>query len=135
MRRAFAKECRKLLAAAQHAHQDAAQTEAGLVGTQRVGVVTSALSEPLLSTIAEFRQVRPRVELQVTEVNTPAGQDLVARHDLDIAVIRPSAPVRGLRMRPWRHDQFVIALPEWHSLAAEGTTAAAVDLSRFADEP
>lgn len=132
--RAFAEECRKLLAAAQHAHEVAAQTEAGLVGTLRMGVVASALSEPLLSTIADFRQSRPRVELQVVEVDTPTGQDLVARHDLDIAVIRPSAPVRGLRMRPWRHDQFVIALPEWHSLAAEGTTAA-VDLSRFADEP
>jgi hypothetical protein len=37
-------------------------------------------------------------------------------------------------MRPWRHDQFVIALPEWHALATEGGTSA-VDLSRFANEP
>jgi hypothetical protein len=45
-----------------------------------------------LSAIADFRQARPRVELRGMEVDTPAGQDLVARHDLDIAVIRPSGP-------------------------------------------
>ncbi|KAK1185280.1 LysR family substrate-binding domain-containing protein [Streptomyces sp. NBS 14/10] len=57
----------------------------------------------------------------------------VARHEIDIAVIRPSAPVRGLRVRPWRHDQFVIALPEGHSQAGDASDP--VDLARFADEP
>ncbi|WP_425472939.1 LysR family substrate-binding domain-containing protein [Streptomyces botrytidirepellens] len=47
--------------------------------------------------------------------------------------MRPSAPVRGLRVRPWRHDQFVIALPSGHALA--GDTPDPVDLARFADEP
>lgn len=131
--RAFAEECRTLVAAAQHAHEVATQAEAGLVGTLRVGVVTSALSEPLLSTLAEFRRARPRVELQIMEVDTGVGQEAVGRHEIDIAVIRPSAPVRGLRMRPWRHDQFVIALPQRHPLA--GDTTEPVDLSRFADEP
>ena len=46
--RVFAAECRKLVAAAQHAQEVATQAEAGLVGTLRIGVVTSALSEPLL---------------------------------------------------------------------------------------
>lgn len=37
-------------------------------------------------------------------------------------------------MRPWRHDQFVIALPEWYARASEHATSA-VDLSLFGDEP
>ncbi|MFJ9900984.1 LysR family transcriptional regulator [Streptomyces sp. NPDC091280] len=131
--RAFAQECRKLVAQAQQAHEVAAQAEAGLMGTLRMGVVTSALSEPLLGALAEFRRTRPRVELRITEVDTGTGQQAVVRHDIDIAVIRPSAPVRGLRMTPWRHDRFVIALPERHPLAQD--TAEPVDLSRFADEP
>lgn len=57
----------------------------------------------------------------------------MARHEIDIAVIRPSAPVRGLRMQPWRHNQFVIAIPAGHPLA--GDTTDPVDLARFADEP
>ncbi|MEU9889747.1 LysR family transcriptional regulator [Sphaerisporangium sp. NPDC051017] len=131
--RAFAEECRKLVAVAQYAHEVATQAEAGLVGTLRMGVVTSALSEPLLGALATFRETRPRVELQITEVDTGTGQEAVAQREIDIAVIRPSAPVRGLRMRPWRHDHFVIALPEEHPLA--GNPADPVDLSRFADEP
>ncbi|MFI0822039.1 LysR family transcriptional regulator [Streptomyces sp. NPDC021098] len=131
--RAFAEECRKLIAAAQHAHEVAAQAEAGLVGTLRIGVVTSALSEPLLGTLSAFRSARPRVDLHLTEVDTGEGQEAVARHEIDLAVIRPSAPVRGLRVRPWRHDQFVIALPSGHPLSGGG--AEPVELAEFADEP
>ena len=131
--RAFAAECRKLLAAAQHAQEVATQAEAGLVGTLRIGVVTSALGEPLLSTLAAFRHARPRVDLQITEVDTPAGQQALLQHEIDIAVIRPSTPVRGLRIRPWRRDEFVLALPPGHPLAADAPSP--VHLARFADEP
>ncbi|MGH3520485.1 MAG: LysR substrate-binding domain-containing protein [Haloechinothrix sp.] len=130
--RAFAGECRKLVAAAQHAQEVATQAEAGVIGTLRVGVVTSALSEPLLSTLGAFRQAHPR-ELHITEVDTGSGQGALLRHEIDIAVVRPSAPVRGLKIQPWRHDEFVIALPPDHPLAAD--TPETVALTRFADEP
>jgi len=131
--RVFAAECRTLIAAAQHAQEVAIQAEAGLAGTLRVGVVTSALSEPLLSALAAFRHDRPRVDLQITEVDTASGQQALLRHEIDIAVIRPSTPVRGLRIQPWRHDEFVIALPPGHPLAAGHPSP--VHLARFADEP
>ncbi|WUI03522.1 LysR substrate-binding domain-containing protein [Spirillospora sp. NBC_00431] len=131
--RAFAAECRTLVAAAQHAQDVATQTEAGLAGTLRLGVVTSALSEPLLSTLAAFRHARPRVDLQITEVDTGSGRRALLQHEIDIAVIRPGTPIRGLRIQPWRHDTFVIALPPGHALAAE--PADPIPLARFADEP
>jgi DNA-binding transcriptional LysR family regulator len=131
--RIFAAECRTLLAAARHAQEVATQAEAGLAGTLRIGVVTSALSEPLLSVLAAFRHARPRVDLQITEVDTPSGQQALVQHEIDIAVIRPSTPVRGLRIRPWRHDEFVIALPPGHPLATDALSP--VHLARFADEP
>jgi DNA-binding transcriptional LysR family regulator len=131
--RVFAAECRTLVAAAQHAQEAATQAEAGLAGTLRIGLVTSALSEPLLSTIAAFRHARPRVDLQITEVDTASGQQALLRHEIDIAVIRPSTPVRGLRIQPWRHDEFVVALPPGHPLTADDPSP--VHLARFADEP
>jgi DNA-binding transcriptional LysR family regulator len=131
--RAFAAECRTLLAAAQHAQEVATQAEAGLIGTLRIGVVASALGEPLLSTLATFRHARPRVDLQITEVDTPAGQQALLQHEIDVAVVRPSTPVRGLRIRPWRRDKFVLALPPGHPLAADAPSP--VHLARFADEP
>ena len=131
--RALAAECRKLLAAAEHAQEVATEAEAGLVGTLRIGVVTSALSEPLLSTLAAFRHARPRVDLRITEVDTASGQQALLQHEIDVAVVRPSTPVRGLRIQPWRHDEFVIALPPGHPLAADAPSP--VHLARFADEP
>jgi DNA-binding transcriptional LysR family regulator len=131
--RAFAAECRTVVAAAQRAQEVATQAEAGLVGTLRIGVVTSALGEPLLSTIRAFRRHRPQVETQVTEVDTPAGQQGLLQRDIDIAVVRLSAPVRHLRAQPWRRDSFVIALPADHPAAAG--TAGPVDLARFAQDP
>ena len=131
--RVFAAECRTLVAAAQHAQEIATQAEAGLAGTLRIGLVTSALSEPLLSTLAAYRHARPRVYLQITEVDTASGQQALLRHEIDIAVIRPSTPVRGLRIQPWRHDEFVVALPPGHPLAADDPSP--VHLARFADEP
>lgn len=131
--RAFATECRKLVAASQHAQEVADEAEAGLVGTLRLGVVTSALGEPLPGALAAFRHARPRVDLRITELDTGSGRQALLRHEIDVAVIRPGTPVRGLRIQPWRHDEFVIALPPDHPLAADAPSA--VDLARFADEP
>ena len=130
---AFAGQCRRLVAAAHRAQEVATQAEAGLVGTLRIGVVTSALSEPLLGALDAFRSARPRVELRLSEVDTGWGQQALLRHEIDIAVIRPSTPVRGLRIRPWRHDELVLALPPHHPLAADAPRP--VGLARFADEP
>jgi len=130
--RAFAAECRTILAAAQRAQEVATQAEAGLAGTLRIGVVTSALGEPLLSTIRTFQQHRPRVQTRVVEVDTPAGQQGLLQRDIDIAVVRLSAPARHLRTQLWRQDSFTIALPAGHPAA---TTTGPADLARFADEP
>ena len=130
--RAFAAECRTIIAAAQRAQEVATQAEAGQAGTLRIGVVTSALGEPLLSTIQTFQRHRPQVETRVVEVDTPAGQQGLMQRDIDIAVIRLSAPVRHLRTQPWRRDSFTIALPTDHPAAAE---TGPVDLARFTDEP
>ena len=130
--RAFADECRKLLASAERAGEVAKQAESGLLGTLRLGVVTSALGEPLLSTLDAFRAARPRVELRVVEVDTPAGQQALLRHELDVAVIRLSASTRALSVQPWRRDHFVLALPAQHPLAAD---RGPVDLAQLAEEP
>ena len=131
--RAFAGECRTIVAAAQHAQEVATQAEAGLAGTLRIGVVTSALGEPLLSTIQAFQRHRPQVQTRVVEVDTPAGLQGLLQRDIDIAMVRLSAPARHLRTQPWRHDTFVIALPADHPAA--GGPPGAIGLASFAEEP
>ncbi|MDP4503603.1 LysR substrate-binding domain-containing protein [Nonomuraea turcica] len=131
--RVFEGECRNLVAAAKRAHEVAVQAEAGLMGTLRIGVVTSALGEPLLSTIGTFRRMRPQVDLQVVEVDTRVARERLLQRDIDVAVVRLSTPVPHLRTQVWRRDCFVIALPGDHPVVAE--TTGPVDLARFAEEP
>lgn len=130
--RAFEAECRKVIAAAQRAQEVATQAEAGLVGILRIGVVTSALGEPLLSTISMFQRTRPQVETQVVEVDTSAAPEYLMNRDIDIAIARLSVPVRHLQSQPWRRDCFVIALPADHPVAE---TTGPVDLTDFVQEP
>jgi DNA-binding transcriptional LysR family regulator len=129
--RAFAEECRALLAASHRARRVAAQAEAGLTGTLRIGVVIAALSEPMLGALAAFQAERPRVELRVLEVDTPQGQQALLRRDIDVAVIRLSSPGRSLVAQPWRRDRFVVAVPVRHAAAVDQP----VDLADLADEP
>jgi DNA-binding transcriptional LysR family regulator len=67
------------------------------------------------------------------EVDTPAGLQGLLQRDIDIAMVRLSAPARHLRTQPWRRDSFVIALPADHPATAEAPGPA--DLARFAEEP
>jgi DNA-binding transcriptional LysR family regulator len=129
----FKTECANIVAAAQRAQEVVTQAQAGLVGTLRIGVVTSALGEPLRATIDTFRQARPQVELYVVEVDTRLAGESLLQRDIDIAIVRLNTPVRHLRTQPWRRDCFVIAVPADHPVAAE--TTGPVDLARFADEP
>ncbi len=121
-----------LLVASQRATDVAAQAEAGLVGTLRLGVVTAALNEPLLGVLTACRRDRPQVDLRVVEVDTPQGQRGLLQHEIDVAVIRLSAPGRSLRARPWHRDRFVLALPEGCRAAASSKP---VELASFADDP
>ena len=66
-------------------------------------------------------------------MDTASGQQALLDHEIDVAVVRPSTPGRGLRIQPWRHDEFVIALPPSHPLTTDAPSP--VHLARFADEP
>jgi len=130
--RALAAECRQLVISAQRAHDVAAQAKAGLVGTLRIGAVTSALSEPLLGTMTAFRRSRPHATLEVVEVDTPAGHEALLHRELDIAVIRLSSHTRNVTIQPWSRDHLVIAMPADHPRVPG---SGPLDLASFADEP
>jgi DNA-binding transcriptional LysR family regulator len=131
--RVFADECRRLIGAARRAEDIAAQAEAGLYGTLRIGAVTLAFAETLPRIIARFRASRPGVRLNVEEIDTPKGRDGLLNHEIDVAIIRLGEPVRHLRTRPLRRDQLVIATPSDYPRVPDSTDA--IDLSTLRDEP
>lgn len=131
--RVFAEECRRLIGAARRAQEVAAQAEAGLYGTLRIGAVTLAFAETLPRIIDRFRVTRPSVRLHVEEIDTPQGRDGLLNHEIDVAIIRLGEPVRHLRTRPLRRDQLVVATPAEYLGLPE--TSEVIDLGALRDEP
>jgi DNA-binding transcriptional LysR family regulator len=131
--RVFAEECRRLIGAARRAEDVAAQAEAGLFGTLRIGAVTLSFAETLPRIIARFRTSRPGVKLNVEEIDTPQGRDGLLNHEIDVAIIRLAEPVRRLRTRPLRRDQLVVATPSDYPSVPDSTDG--IDLSTLCDEP
>ena len=129
--RLFLEECRALVRASERAEAVAALASSGMVGTLRIGAVTSAFNDPLPRILKEFRASRPDVELQVREIDTHEGTDALLRGELDVAVIRRAAGDRHLTSIPLRRDRFVLAMPQDHRRAAEDGP---VELADFRDE-
>lgn len=128
--RQFLAMCYPLVAAAERAERAAATTSAGFQGVLRVAAVTSAFESVLPGIVERFRRERPRVELEVAEVDSRAGVDALLRTEIDVAIIRQPAGDRRLSVRPVRHDEFVAAIPA--TLERLGD-AAPLDLAQLQD--
>lgn len=129
--RMFLDECRLLVRASERAVSVATLASSGMVGTLRIGAVTSAFNDPLPAILKEFREGWPEVELQAREIDTHDGQDALMRGEIDVAVIRLSVGDRHITSIPLRQDRFVLALPQDHARAAE---EGPVKLADFRDE-
>lgn len=124
----FLEQCRLLVGASERAADAAQMASSGLIGTLRIGAVTSAFGSVLPEILHRFRDSRPSVELRVQEIDSHHGRDALSRRELDVAVIRHSGTGRGLISVPLRRDHFVIAMPKDHPLAQE---QGPVSLSQF----
>ena len=132
----FLEQCRILVGASERAREVAELASSGRSGTLRLGAVTSAFSELLPDVLRRFRESRPQVDLQVSEIDSHHGRDALMRRELDVAVIRQSVTGRQLKSLPLRRDHFVVAMPKDHRLAGGGKSSPEpVSLADFRDDP
>lgn len=129
--RMFLDECRLLVRASERAEAIATLASSGMVGTLRIGAVTSAFNNPLPDILKEFRAGWPEVELQAREIDTHDGRDALMRGEIDVAVIRQSVGDRHVTSIPLRQDRFVLAMPQGHAKASKDGP---VKLANFRDE-
>lgn len=127
----FLEQCRLLVGASERAQEVAEMANSGLVGTLRIGAVTSAFSGVLPEILDRFRADRPLVELRVQEIDSHHGRDALNRREIDVAVIRVADLGSQFVSVPLRRDYFVIALHSSHPLA-EGKGP--VNLADFRDD-
>ena len=119
----------------ERAHSDLAAWNDGSVGTVRVGALSTAVSGLIAPAMARLTSIRPRLRLQVREVE---GLDCYTRLDtgeLDIAVAiddrsAPAYTDPRFHREPLLADPMDVALPVWHPLAGR----ASIELAELADE-
>jgi DNA-binding transcriptional LysR family regulator len=119
------------------AHANAAKALAlravrGEVGQLRLGFTVIAFYYGVLpEAVRTFRTRFPDVAVELAEMNSPALETAIAAGDVDVGVLHPPFATPGLVARPLPDQDFVLALPAAHRLAAKSV----VSIAELEDEP
>ena len=128
----FLVEAKRTLVQAEHAVDEARKADRGDIGRLEVGFVSSATHHDAVPTILRvFRDRHPRVELGLIELTTVDQVRALREHQIDIGIVRPPIGDDALMVEAIIREQFVVALPENHRLAAMRE----VPLRALADDP
>lgn len=105
----------------------------GEIGTLQIGLTGSASFNPLIpAAIQAYRQIRPSIDLVLSEGNSQDLGDSLSRGRLDVAFVRPMhVPCAELDCHVLAEEEMALIFPPAHPLA-ERSTLSAADLK---DEP
>lgn len=83
-----------------------------------IGAITSAMTDPLPTIIADVKVALPDVKLAVTEVDSADAIEALESGTIDLALVRIEGDVgAAIRSRPLLRDRLAVAVPAWHPLA------------------
>lgn len=116
---AFYKDAVRLLQQAQQAQERALRTGEGLEGSLRLSFVPSSALDVLPAIFKRFQHDYPTVQLKLTAETTARQLDDLHQGHVDLAlVVGPVYDPRGMHLVDLMSQQFVIAVPSGHPLAA-----------------
>lgn len=127
---AFYGEAGKSIAQVAHAREVATRVSAGEQGVIKVGFFTSMIFRHLEAAIAQFRRTRPRVELQLVELNTNEQLQAVRRREVQYGFVHATFASEDLVVRELVREPLVLCLPRRHP-ACRGPS---VDLAALRQE-
>ncbi|MCK9239474.1 LysR substrate-binding domain-containing protein [Desulfocurvus sp.] len=129
----FLPEARAILARADHAARAVGLMARGDGGMLRIGLVGPALEGGRLPClIRAFCQESPQVRVQLDQLNSMEQLAMLREGRLDVGVVRLfQKHAKGLVVRHYASEPYVLALPEGHRLAAR----AVVPLADLDGEP
>lgn len=90
----------------------------GDIGTVTISFVSSAVYDFLPKVIAEGRQSHPEIEISLREMNTADQLEALRLRQTDIGIVRSPLNQQGFASEPLVRENFVLALPRQHALAA-----------------
>ena len=111
--------------------EHARQVSEGIAGTLTVTAVSIAYYESLLSSLRQFRETFPKVQLIIKEMPSSSQAKALVSGETDIALMR-KLPVaaQNVETRLLLDEEIVLALPAHHPRAKDGP----LDLRDFAGE-
>lgn len=116
----FLEDARRILRSVDDATRRARQFADGKAGTIRLGLTGTASYTQIPRLARLVKDELPGVALDIsTEMLTPAIELALMSGELDIGVLRPPVRDASLTLRPIAREEFVVALPAGHRLAAE----------------
>jgi DNA-binding transcriptional LysR family regulator len=108
------------LAQLEEAHEHGLLAERGQLGRIQIGYVASAVFAGIMRrTLTQFRELHPRIDVELSEIPMDDIPARLAGRQLDVAYVRPPmAWPEELQASRVHQDEFVVALPEDSPLAA-----------------
>jgi len=114
---AFLKSCRSILAQIRQAAQETTQIAAGMMGTLRVGTVSSALVHALPRIIQNVSESMPGTKIELMELSSHEQTQALLRDELDVGVLHTPVETTGLLTYVVLKEPFSAVVPGQHRLA------------------
>jgi DNA-binding transcriptional LysR family regulator len=127
----FLARARRTLAEADEARADASRAARGETGSIRVATGATAGLELVPSVLRAFRQARPRVHLDLRQIDWDGSYNGLRDGSVDAAFVWLPFERRGLRVEALLEEPRVVALEAGHPLAAERE----LRMEQLVDEP
>jgi DNA-binding transcriptional LysR family regulator len=130
--RAALPEARRLLFHSQQLVDAVRSVGLGEGGVVRLGFVGSSTYSVLPRLVPRFRGRYPKIELVLRQATSSQIVQMIDEETLDVGLVRiPVVASSTVALLPLEHEQFAVALPASHALAA----GPVVPLQSLADEP
>lgn len=127
---ALLKSSRAILANVRLAAQETTQIAAGMLGTVRMGTVSSALAHLVPYILTQVKRSMPGSKVELTEMSSREQTLAVLRDELDIGLVHTPIDTADLRTRQILREPFYAAVPSQHPLASRE----AVPVAELANE-
>jgi DNA-binding transcriptional LysR family regulator len=115
----FLERARRTLRNVQDDMEEARAIGRGDEGSLRVGFIGSGMLTPLPAMLGRYRELYPRVQLQLTDLYTSGIAASLNRGTLDAGFLRDGGSIDGLHVETLFHEEFVAVLPATHRLARQ----------------
>jgi DNA-binding transcriptional LysR family regulator len=113
----FLERARRTLRNVREDMEEARSIGRGDEGFLRVGFIGSGMLTPLPAMLGRYRELYPRVQLQLSESYTSGIAQSLSRGALDAGFLRDGGPTQGLHVETLFSEAFVAVLPSTHRLA------------------